>query len=229
MKLLLAAAFLAAAPAAAQTRPAEAPAPSPAPSDIDPQRLALAGQVVLHVFPEGTYQRVMSTSMEAMMDGMMNSMFDMQMGDILPEGSAQDREAEAELGRKTMRELMAAEDPHFEERLKISNKVLMAEMVPIMSRLEPDVRTGLARAYARRFTADQLSELNRFFSTPAGHAYATESLLLWTDPEIMSLMGKAMPDLMKEMPAIMEKVQAATAHLPLPQPRKGKSSKKKRG
>ena len=229
MKHLIAIALLAAAPAAAaaQEQPS-APAPAAAPSaDIDPQRFAAAQAVVRHVFPQGTYQRMMSTMMDSMMDGMMDSMFDMQMGDMIPEGSPGHEEMKAEVGNKTMRELMAAEDPHFEERLKITNKVMVEEMMPIMSRLEPDMQQGLARAYARKFDAAQLTELDRFFSTPTGHAYATESLLLWMDPEIVSMMGKLMPELIKEMPAIMGKVQAATAHLPMPEPRKGKSSKKK--
>ena len=233
MKHLIAAAFFAAAaPVAAQDQgPAADPPPAAAPAApaIDPQRLALAESVALHIFPEGTYQRMMTVSMDSIMDTMLDSMLDMQMGDMLPEGSAEDREMEAEAGRKTMRELMAAEDPHFEERFRITNKVIAAEMAPIVTRLEPEMRSGLARAYARKFTAEQLTELNRFFATPVGHAYAAESMMLWVDPEITTLMGKMMPELVTEMPAIMEKVQAATAHLPMPEPRKGKSSRKKRG
>jgi hypothetical protein len=228
MKILLAAAALVATPAPAQEASPPASAPAAA-APIDEQRLAIARATVQHVFPAGTYERMMKSSMDSMMEGMMSSMFDMPAGDMLPQGSERDKEIKAEIGDKTMREVISAEDPHFEERLKITNRVMMTEMVPIMSRLEPDVREGLARAYARRFDAAQLTELNRFFSTPAGHAYASESLMLWTDPEIMGLMGKLAPEMIKEMPAIMEKVTAATAHLPPPPDEtKGKSGKKKR-
>lgn len=228
MKHLLAAALLAAAPAAAAQEPPSAAAPAAAPAaDLDPQRLAAAEAVVRHIFPQGSYQRMMSTMMDSMMNGMMDSMFDMQVEDMVPEGSPGHAEMKAEVGDKTMRELMLAEDPHFEERMKITNEVMVKEMVPLMTRLEPDMQRGLARAYARKFSAAQLTELDRFFSTPTGHAYANESLLLWMDPEVMSVMGKLMPELVQQAPAIMAKVQAATAHLPMPEPRKGKSSRKK--
>lgn len=226
--LFLAAALLAAAPATAQEAPSAPPAAAAAPvTEIDPARLALARTAVEHIFPAGTYERMMKSNMDSMMGSMMDSMFDMPMGDLLPEGGKADGKTEA--GGKTMRELMAAEDPHFEERLTITNRVMMAEMVPIMNRLEPDVREGLARAYARRFDAAQLGEINRFFATPAGHAFASESLMLWTDPEIMAMMSKFAPELIKEMPALMEKVAAATAHLPPPPDKsKGRSDRKRR-
>jgi hypothetical protein len=227
-RLIFAAALLAAAPVHAQDA---APAPGVAPAaEVDPQRLALARLTVQHVFPAGTYERMMKSSMDTMLDNMMASMFDMQMRDLLPEGSPEDKAIAAEVGAKTMRELVMAEDPHFEERMTITNRVMMTEMIPIMTRLEPDVREGLARAYARRFDAAQLGELNRFFATPAGGAYASESLMLWMDPEIMGMMGKFVPEMIKEMPAVMEKVAAATAHLPPPpaDKAKGKSDRKNR-
>ena len=219
MKFLVAAAALAAAPAIAQQTPAAATQPPAAAApiaEVDPERLALARVTAAHIFPDGTYQRVMGGSMDAMMNAMVGSFMDMEVGDMLPAGTEAEQAAEREIAHKTLRELAAAEDPHFEERMRITNKVMMSEMVPVLTRLEPALREGLARAYARKFTAEQLGELNRFFGTPTGRAFGTESMLIWMDPEIMSTFMRAGPDLMKEMPAIMEKVQAATAHLPAP-------------
>ena len=222
MKHLVAAASLAAAPALAQPAAVSPPpaatsaAPAAPATAIDPQRLALARVVADHLFPAGTYQKMMSGSMDGMMDAMMGSMMDMELGDMLPPGSEAERETERETANKTMRELAAAEDPHFEERMRITNKVLTGQMGTIMSRFEPQVRDSLARTYARKFSLEQLGELNRFLDTPTGRAFGAESMMIWMDPEIMSSIMKAAPDLMKEMPAVMEKVQAATAHLPPP-------------
>ena len=199
-----------------------APAPAAAPTaqvQLDPARLALAKTTVDQVWPLGTYQRMMSGSFDQMMDGMMASMLDMKAGDmvgpLLPQGEAGDQ-ARGELGGMSMREIMAKADPHFEERMRITNRTMMAEMIPVLSKLEPAIRDGLARAYAGKFTAAQLGDLNAFFATPTGRVYATESLVLFTDPEVMKMMASATPELMKAMPAIMQKVQAATAHLPAP-------------
>ena len=75
---------------------------------------------------------------------------------------------------------------------------------------------GMSRAYARRFTVIELTEINRFFASPVGASFARQSFELTTDPELMSEMMSFMPELMKDMPAIAEKLKKATAHLPPP-------------
>ena len=111
------------------------------------------------------------------------------------------------------KEMMEKADPDYRERFRITNKVMMEELIPLLTRVEPEVREALVRAYARKFSAEQLTELNRFFATPAGRYYASESMITFVDPEVTSLMGKLGPDVVREMPRIMEKVKAATAHL----------------
>jgi hypothetical protein len=215
---LMAAAALAAAPAFAQVSPPPlAPAAALAAAEpVDPARLAAARTTVDHIWPIGTYERMMKGSMDKIMDNVMASMFDMRVGD-LDAGRAPDgkklKPAEANM---TLREAMAKADPHFQERMRISNRVMMAEMLPVMNRLEPDIRAGLARAYARKFSVEQLGEMNRFFASPVGAAYARESMTMWMDPEIAAAVAGFAPELVKEMPRIMAKVQAATAHLPPP-------------
>jgi hypothetical protein len=69
--------------------------------------------------------------------------------------------------------------------------------------------------------------MGRFFATPSGKAFAAESLAIWASPEFMSLMGQATPEIVKVMPALMAKVEAATAHLPLPKPKKEEKESKR--
>jgi hypothetical protein len=203
--LFVCAALAAATPASGQ--PVD-PAPAAA-TEIDPARIAVARTTVDAIWPLGTYERMMRGSLNAMTDKMMESMFDMRMDDIAPG-------VDPNHSNRTMRESMIKMDPHFIERMRITNRVMFDEMVPIMTRFEPTIREGLTRAYARKFTVEQLSEINRFFATPAGRAFASESMLMFMDPEIMTQMAQFAPTMMKEMPRIMEKVKAATAHLPLP-------------
>lgn len=214
MKPLAFALCLAAATPALATQPA----PSAPADTIDPARLAQAKIAIDHVWPLGTYARMMKGTFDQMMDGMMSSMFDVQASEFVgPLVSGEEQaQVEREFGKRTMRDVMREQDPHFEERMRITNRVMMAEMGPLMSTLEPAMREGLARAYAGKFSVQQLTELNAFFETPTGRIYAAESMLLFTDPEVLKLMGKAAPEMMKAMPAIMQKMQAATAHLPPP-------------
>ena len=57
---------------------------------------------------------------------------------------------------------------------------------------------------------------DRGFATPVGGRYASDSMLLAMEPEMVSAMTKFVPDFMKAMPGIMKKVEKATAHLPPP-------------
>jgi hypothetical protein len=217
-KIILAALLIGALPAFAQTPQAKAPAP--AAQSVDPARLTLARKTVEYVWPLGTYQRMMSASVDQMMGSMMSGMFDMKVGDMVHSGQNMTEE-DKKVAQTTMREAILKKDPHFEERMRISNKVMMGEMGTVLGKMEPAIREGLAKAYAKKFDARQLADLNSFFQTPTGRVYAAESLLLFTDPEMIRAMTGSMPELMKSMPAIMDKVKKATAHLSdPPEPRK---------
>ena len=220
--IILAAALMA-APAGAQ--PAAPATEATAPAALDPARLILARTTVDHFWPIGTYERMMNGSMEQVMDQMFASMADMTMGDMTaPYGGSE--AIGKEMAGKTFREVMAKADPHFQERFSIMNRVMMSSMIPMMNRLEPDIREGMARVYARKFTAEQLGDMNRFFATPTGRAYASESMMLFVDPEVMSLIGKFAPEMARELPQIMQRVKEATAHLPPPA---RPSSRRRRG
>jgi hypothetical protein len=224
--LIIAAAALAAAAAApaeaaqaaqAQPRtmaaqPAQATAASPAPAPVDPQRLAIAAVIAEQIFPEGALAKVMAASSEGS-NSMIDGFLDMDVRDVAAAG---EDPLSPELAGKTVSEVMAEQDPHFRERTEISNRVMMSEMLPIMTRFEPQARAALARAYARRFTLAQLTDIRAFFASPSGRAYAAESMMLAAEPEFMQAMGGFVPDLMKEMPAILGKIADATAHLPPP-------------
>lgn len=202
--VVFALALAVAAPAiAAQT----APETGTAKTAIDPARLALAKQTVEALIPPGTLQGMMRNSMAGAEQAMIGGMFDMKGSDLGATGDGKD---------KSLREVMAEKDPHFEERMRITNRVMADEMAVLFGKMEPRMKAGMARAYARRFTVAELTEINRFFASPAGSSFARQSFEMTTDPEITSEMMAFMPEMMKEMPAITEKLKKATAHLPPP-------------
>lgn len=204
------AAMLTAVPGVAQTKPPATMQPPPV-APIDPARLAAAKPVIDQIWPMGTYARIMHGVMEQMSQGMLASMYGMRAGDFAPD----DKSAKA-TGDKTLGELMAEEDPYFQQRTQITMRVMFDEMGRLMTEIEPQVRDGLAHSYARRFSIDQLNDLNRFFGTPTGKAYAADSMMLMMGPDMMKAMESFAPRMMKEMPAIMAKVQEATKDLPPP-------------
>lgn len=199
--LIIAAAMSAAVPTMAQT----APVPS---AEIDPARLAAAERVVAALVPPGTYMRMMRDQFPAMMDGMMTQMMGMSAAELGAPG--------ADGSTAPVGKAIAEADPHFRERMAIMTKVMGEEFGAVFDKLEPRVRTGLSRAFARKFTTAQLNELDAFFTTPTGKAFAGEYLTTFMDPEVMQEMMAATPEIMKAMPAIMAKVEKATAHLPPP-------------
>ena len=208
VSLPAAALLLMAGPARAETA---APAPA-AETPADPARLATARRTVDYVFPVGTYARMMDGTMDKIMDSLTDSMFKMPLKDLARTGGVDT----SKLSSASMAEIMAIYDPAYKQRMKITTHAMMAEMTSIMTEFEPEIRDGLAHAYAGKFDTKQLGELNAFFATPTGKEYAADSYLIMMSPQVMDKMMAFMPKMMKQMPAIMEKVQTATAGLPKP-------------
>jgi hypothetical protein len=185
---------------------------------------SLARAVVEQVWPLGTYRRMMTGSLSKMVDGMMDSMIDMPAADIARAVDPSGKAAEA-AGSDSIGQIAAKADPHFRERTKITMNVMMAEMTPILERLEPRVRQSLVTIYARSFSVQELTDMQAFFATPSGKAYAEKSMLLMVEPEIMQGMQAFTPELLQAMPAIMKKIESATAHLPPPPKREEAADK----
>lgn len=190
------------------------------PPQPDPaaQRLALSRTTVKGLFPDGTYAR--------MMEGLTRGMIDRVMG--LSEadfGKPGDKGKAA--GALTLREQMAKDDPHFEERMRIIERVVGEELVKFSALIEPRMREGLARSVARRFDEKQLTDLNAFLATDSGRAFGSQSMAMWVDPDVMRAMMGSFPEMMTAMPAAMKRLEAETAHLPKPK-KPAKSAKKKK-
>lgn len=198
--------LLAPVPALAQETPVPATAPAAA---IDPARAALADEVVAALVPDGIYLRLMRDKFPKMMDAMMAQMGSMPAADF------------GETGGGNVSDAARKKDPAFDERMRIMSKVMGEEMGIVMAKLEPRVRAGLGRAFARKFTVAQLTDMAAFFATPSGKAFADDYLAMFVDPEMMREMAGAAPEMMRAMPEIMKKVEAATAHLPPPPKKTG--------
>lgn len=202
----------------AQATPASV-APLAAPAPVDPLRLAAAKPVIDRIWPLGTYARIMRGSMDQIMNASMSGMYGLKASDVVPPRPSATGAVDP-LAGKTMGEAMRASDPYFEQRMQRTMHVMTEEMARLMTEIEPDVRSAMAKSYARRFSVSELGDLDRFFATPTGAAYAHDSMMLMMGPDMVQAMQAFVPKLMKEMPAIMAKAQDATKDLPPPPTKK---------
>jgi len=189
--------------------------PAVATSPLPADRLAAARTTIDYIFPLGTYEKMMGATMDQLMDSVMDSVMKMPLKDLAGAGGLDAEKLDA-MSSASMAEMMAIYDPAFQERMRLTTRAMMGEMTGLMSEFEPEIRDGLASAYAGKYTAQELGEMNAFFATPTGKRYAENAFLMFMDPQVMAKMQAFMPRMMKEMPAILEKAQAATADLPAP-------------
>ncbi|WP_459788528.1 DUF2059 domain-containing protein [Alteriqipengyuania sp. 357] len=182
-------------------------------------RLPAAGAVAAALVPEGVYARMMRD----MMDGTLGGIFDMAVDesdamsslDLADYTGLYGQEVE-ELTEEQRRELTRIFDPVYQERIASDMAEMTALMERVFDRLEPGLRDGLSRALATRFSDGELEAIDAFFSTPAGAKYAGESLIMFSDPQVMASVGQAMPTLMEEMSGLFDGQSGAADGLPEP-------------
>ena len=210
-------ALLVSSPVAAQTVVSAqgAPAQDPKVAAANSARLAVAQRIAGKLLPDGVYRKMMDGTLDQMIEATTKQFLDIPARDIAGIAGL-GRDQVSTMSAASIREIASIMDPAFEERIGLINKTMMPAMIDLVSKMEPQIREGLAEAYATRFDAAQLTELDAFFATPTGGRYASESMLVYTDPAMLSRMQAMMPEMMKAMPDIMEKIVKASEALPKP-------------
>lgn len=189
--------------------------PSVVASTVPADRMAAAHTAIDYIFPLGTYEKMMGATMDKMMDSIMDSVMAMPLKDLAGAGGLDADKLNA-MSSASLAQIMEIYDPAYKDRMRLTTRSMMDEMTGMMSEFEPEIRDGLARAYADKYTLEQLGEMNAFFATPTGKLYAENAFLMFMDPQVMAKMQAFMPRMMQQMPAIIEKAQVATADLPPP-------------
>lgn len=161
---------------------------------IEPARLALAQKTMGALIPGG--------SLERMMDNLYGKMFKTLMGEfggqsdlMLSIKTGVESEQIAKLDEATKGKVADMFDPHRKEREDQITRVVKPLISEVLADMEPPMREGMSKAYARKFTAAQLTDLNSFLATPTGTIYASEWMALQADPEVMLAVVKAVPPL----------------------------------
>lgn len=187
----------------------------------------LAVEVAGRILPEGAYARLMTNlvdNFDSIVDTMMQS-FMKQIATADPD--ATDAKL-AELENLSFTDLMTKSDPHFPERLSIIKKVVGEELTAVSAVVEPEFRMAMAQIFARKYDDATLEQLNRFFASPAGAAFANDFMGMMTEKEMLGAFAGMFPKLIGPIAKIGERIKAETAHLPSP-PKSGGQGEEEAG
>ena len=202
-----------AVPATAQTPPPPPAAPSLPP--VDPALLAKARPIAATIIPDGVMARMMGPMMQKMLAPMLDGMTKMPVRDLMKAGGMAPEEADR-LNPATIEQIMTIVDPAYRQRMQILIGGMMPALGRFMGRYEPDMREGMAEAFASRYSSTELDQIGAFMRTPAGARFGGGFMELATDPHYLGKVQSMMPALMQAMPDIMKGSQAQLAKLPKP-------------
>jgi hypothetical protein len=171
---------------------------------VDPARLAAGASAVDTLWPSDIVRRPLN------MLPAIEALIAMRVGDFgLPIPPDAGINPNATLG-----ELATGFDPHFRHRLPVLARFGGEELARATIALEPDWRRVLAHAYAREFTAPELEQMTQFFGSPGGRRLIDESVRAMEDPQLVRGTILMLPGLIMQFPAIQQRIEQATAHLP---------------
>jgi hypothetical protein len=123
---------------------------------VDPARLALGRQVIAIMYPPETRDAMMASMVEALMA-------QIRSGTHLP---------------------AMFSDPGLKAIMDRAFNAMPARLMPVISRNLPRMHEAIATAYAREFTAAELSEIVAFGRTPTGRRYFQQSGSLLADRDV---------------------------------------------
>lgn len=164
---------------------------------IAPAQLALAQQTTTALIPAGSLEKMVDNLYGKLFKGLMDE-FGGTSDLMLSIKTGVESEKIATLDEKSKLAAANLFDPYRQQREDQINKIVKPLISEALTDLEGPMRNGLAHAYARKFNAQQLGEMNAFFTTPTGKAYASEWMALQADPELMLAMIKAVPPLVNK-------------------------------
>lgn len=179
----------------------------------EPARLELAKVTAAKLLPEGAYAKIMDDMMGSMLTPLFNAMPGLTDAQIVTTTGASE-DTVAALTEEKKAAVAQIIDPNHKERGKQIIEVMKPMISEAMAVIEPAMRQGLTRAYARKFTAPQLTTINGFFATSTGSAFARESFALQADPEVMQATFKAFPAIISNFMGDKEKFKTKFEDLP---------------
>lgn len=100
-----------------------------------------------------------------------------------------------------------------EQHLRAAVRPIADEVYTV---LQPAMQEGLARAYSRRFNNAEMAEIQKFFQTSTGGAFASDLLALQSNPEVVVSMLRAAPDLITRIQKLAPQLESSFKDMPQP-------------
>jgi len=190
------------------------PAPEPLTAEQAarlPQALALAETVlprgVLRSVTGGTFDALFTPPGEGSGAGDARSVIDRRLGMA---------DSPVELTDDQAARIAAMLDPAWEERERRVRAFSADSANRVMDTVEPLVRQAFAELYAINFSVAELGEIQAFFATPTGAAYAQRSYQMASDPRLSRAIMTMLPAAMAQIEGLRAEAEAAVADLPPP-------------
>ena len=176
------------APVSAQTAPPPVTAP-------DPARLAAAQALIERIMPADKRDAMVEQMVRPMLDNAREAMSNAPMF--------------ADMARDNPK-LASAMNGFMNEEFERSIATTKAAM--------PAMLDAMARAYARRFTLEQMRDVDDFFQTPSGRAYIETAPTIMSDPDVQAaqraMMNQTMSGMQERMAKLVETLRAEAKKQP---------------
>ena len=164
---------------------------------VAPAQLALAQTTTTALVAPGSLAKMIDNMYGKLLKGFMGEFGGMS-DLMLSIKTGVESEKIAALDEKSKTAIADLFDPRRKEREEQITNVIKPLIEEVLGDLEGPMRNGMAHAYARKFSAQQLGDMNAFFATPSGKAYANEWMALQADPEVMLAIVKGVPPLIEK-------------------------------
>lgn len=183
----------------------------------DPERLAIAEQVIGKMMSDGTYKRAMEAMDADLVRPLLNRFWTMKGSEFADAFGITDMKERDR--NETLGEAVSRDDPYAKERAEAYIKAYIDIVGDIFAPVEGDIRGAMARDYARKYDAKTLNDMNGFLSTPTGAIFARDYMLSSFTLDVLQTTLMVWPKMMKNADQFEKRWKDATAHLP-PVPKK---------
>ncbi|NVE95505.1 DUF2059 domain-containing protein [Altererythrobacter lutimaris] len=177
-------------------------------------RLPLAGEVIDRMMPPGTLGEVMGQMFDGMLGPLMQRATEPKAADFA--GQLGLETWEIDMDEAAITEAATIVDPLRDERNERTAAVFPEIMTEMMNAMEPTMRKVMTEVYAVYFNEAQLNDINAFFATDSGSAFAKSYMTMSSDPRVIGGMMEAMPQMMGAFENMETRLADATADMPEP-------------
>lgn len=175
-------------------------------------RLPQSQRIINRMIPEGTLGEMMGGMFDTMF-GPMTAMAGAPAVGAVAEGTGFEVGA-LQLTTQQIEELAGLFDPAYAERHARELAIIPAAMRDMLTVMEPTMRKAMSELYAIHFSQTELDDIEAFFQTDSGTAYARKSFAMSSDPRIINVTMESLPQMMGTFAGMEQKIAAASADLP---------------